>query len=64
MWSLFLFWERILNILAREDGEEGSWYCSIFRCFSFRTLPGKACPKNSSTGFRSGFAPAILTTMV
>lgn len=32
-------WERMLKILARELSEDGSWYWSMFRCFSFRTLP-------------------------
>lgn len=64
MWRRFLLCERMLKILARDDSEDGSWYCSMFRCFSFRTLPGKARPKNSWTGFRSGLDPAIRTTIV
>lgn len=64
MWRRFLLWERTLKILARDDSDDGSWYCSMFRCFSFRTLPGKASPKNSWTGFRSGLDPAMRTTIV
>lgn len=54
MWSRFLFWERMLNILVREDSEDGSWYWSMFRCFFLRTFFGKASLKNFWIGFRLG----------
>lgn len=49
---------------ARDVREEESWYCSMFRCFSFRVLPGSSLSMNFITGWRSGSGPATLRMMV
>jgi hypothetical protein len=54
----------MLKMCAREVREEGSWYCSMFLCFSFRVLPGSSLSMNFITGGRSGSAPATRRMMV
>lgn len=64
MRSCFLWLESRLKMRAREVREDGSWYCSMFLCLSFRVLPGSSCSMNSITGPRSGSGPATLRMMV
>lgn len=64
MLSASLFLERREKIRAREVSEEGSWYCSMLRCFSFNVLPGNSRSMNSITSRRSGSGPATRKMMV
>uniref|UniRef100_A0A0E9X9Y4 Uncharacterized protein n=1 Tax=Anguilla anguilla TaxID=7936 RepID=A0A0E9X9Y4_ANGAN len=54
----------MLKMRAKEVREEGSWYCSMFLCFSFSVLPGSSTSMNFITGSSSGLGPATRRMMV
>ena len=56
--------ERREKMRAREVRAEGSWYCSMLRCFSFRVEPGSSVSMKLMTGRRSGSGPATRRMMV
>ena len=64
MLSASLLEESREKMRAREVREEGSWYCSMLRCFSFSVLPGSSRSMKPMTGRRSGSGPATRRMMV
>lgn len=64
MASVSLLLASVEKMCVSDVHEDGSWYCRMFRCFSFNMLPLSSLSMNFMTGWRSGSGPPTRRMMV